>query len=265
MLRDTIVSHAGLREAIAVTAEVAPEVIRPAVRRLAARAERDSLASGLRRFAEEVADPVADLIVAALAVAADGQARNLPALLSGIAGAARAEAGMRVRVETGRARTYSSSRALVAITFGLSVSLLVFAPEFMAPYDAAGGQLVLSIIGALFTGALVALVALSRPIGSPRLLAGVTERLGAERCRPCWRRRSWRPERLACCWLCAASTGPNSRSTTPWPTCTVPGPGGPPSSTSPGGPWCSPAHPRPGWSPTSPCASATWPAGFRTG
>jgi hypothetical protein len=181
MLRDTIASHAGLREAIAVTAEVAPEVIRPEVRRLAARAEHLSLSSGLRRFAAEVDDPAADLIVAALTVAADGQARDLPALLSGIAQATRAEAGMRVRVETGRARTYSSSRALVAITFTLSVSLLVFAPEFMAPYHTPWGQVMLAIIGGLFTAALVGLVALGRPVATPRLLSGVTERWGIDR------------------------------------------------------------------------------------
>lgn len=176
MLRDTIVSHAGLREAIAVTADVAPDPIRPAVRRLAARAEHESLTGGLQRFADEVADPVGDLIVAALAVAADGQARNLPALLSGIATSARAEAHMRMRVETGRARTYSSSRALIGITFTLSVLLAVLAPTFMAPFATLWGQLVLVVIAALFGGALWGLVVLSRPAASPRLLAGIADR-----------------------------------------------------------------------------------------
>ncbi len=175
MLRDTIGSHAGLREAIGVTAGVAPEPIRPAVRRLAARAEHESLSLGLRRFAQEVADPIGDLIVAALIVAAEGQARNLPALLSEIAGSARAEAHMRLRVETGRARTYSSSRALVLITLGLSVGLLIGAPAFMAPFRTALGQLVLLLITAFFVAALWGLVALGRPATSPRLLAGVVD------------------------------------------------------------------------------------------
>lgn len=176
MLRDTIASHAGLREAIGVTAEVAPEPIRAEVQRLAARAEHESLSLGLVRFAEEVADPVCDLIVAALSIAADGQARNLPALLSGIATSARSEAQMRMRVETGRARTYSSSRALVLITFVLSVSLMFFAPTFMAPFATATGQVVLVSIGALFAGALWGLIALSKPEASTRILAGVAER-----------------------------------------------------------------------------------------
>jgi tight adherence protein B len=62
MLRDTITAHAGLREAIALTARVAPAPIRNEVQLLAVRAEREPLTTALRRFAVEVADPVADLI-----------------------------------------------------------------------------------------------------------------------------------------------------------------------------------------------------------
>ena len=56
----------------------------------------------------EVADPVADLIVAALVIADERQAQHLTELLAGIADSARQQAAM--RVETGRARTYTSSR-----------------------------------------------------------------------------------------------------------------------------------------------------------
>ena len=98
-------------------------------------------------------------------IAADRQAHRLAELLSQIAAAAREQAAMRIRVETGRARTYASSRALVAITFGLAVVLLVFSPTFMEPYDTATGQVVLVAIGALFAGALWSLVLLGRPAG----------------------------------------------------------------------------------------------------
>ena len=179
MLRDTITAHAGLREAIALTARVAPAPIRKEVQLLAVRAERESLTTALRRFAVEVADPVADLIVASLVIAAERQAQRLAELLTQIAGSAREQSAMRLRVETGRARTYASSRALVAITFGLAVILLVFSPTFMSPYDSATGQIVLMAIGGLFAGALWALVQLGRPVTPPRLLAGIEdERVG---------------------------------------------------------------------------------------
>lgn len=173
MLRDTITAHAGLREAIALTARVAPAPIRKEVQLLAVRAEREPLTTALRHFAVEVADPVADLIVAALVIAAERQAQRLAELLTQIAGSAREQSAMRLRVETGRARTYASSRALVTITFALAVILLVFSPTFMSPYDSATGQVVLMVIGALFAGALWTLVQLGRPVAPPRLLAGI--------------------------------------------------------------------------------------------
>jgi tight adherence protein B len=173
MLRDTITAHAGLREAIALTARVAPAPIRNEVQLLAVRAEREPLTTALRRFAVEVADPVADLIVAALVIAAERQAQRLAELLTQIAGSAREQSAMRLRVETGRARTYASSRALVTITFALAAVLIVFSPTFMSPYDSATGQIVLMVIGALFAGALWTLVQLGRPVAPPRLLAGI--------------------------------------------------------------------------------------------
>lgn len=179
MLRDTIASHAGLQEAIGVTAHVAPAAIRPEVQALAIRAERESLPSALRRFAEDLDDPVADLVVASLVIAAERQAQRLADLLGQIASAAQEQAAMRLRVETGRARTYASSKALVAITFGLAVMLLLFAPSFMEPYDAVAGQLVLIGIGFLFAGALWGLVQLGRPATAPRLLAGIVRRSGS--------------------------------------------------------------------------------------
>ena len=179
MLRDTMSGHAGLNQAIAVTANVAPESIRAHVKALAVRAERQSLSAALRTFAAEVADPVADLIVAALVIADERQARDLTKLLSEIASSARQQAAMRMRVETGRALTYAQSQALVGITLSLVIVLLLFSPEFLEPYDSFGGQMVLAVIGALFAGALFGLVELGRPVATPRLLAGVEE--GASR------------------------------------------------------------------------------------
>ena len=176
MLRDTISAHAGLREAIAVTARVAPPAIRQHVQALSVRAERESLPVALGRFASDVDDPVADLIVTALVIAAERQAQRLSDLLSEIASSARQQAAMRMRIETGRARTYASSRALVVITLGLAVSLLLFSPKFMSPYDSATGQLVMLGIGALFAGALWGLVRMSRPVPPARLLATPADR-----------------------------------------------------------------------------------------
>lgn len=173
MLRDTIAAHAGLNQAVAATSRVAPLPIRAEVQGLAARAERLALTPALRRFAADVDDPVADLIVAALVIADENQARNLAELLTEIARSARDQAAMRLRVETSRARTYASSQALVAITLTLVITLLLFSPAFLEPYDTFVGQLVLGAVGGLFVGALWALVQLGRPVPVPRLLGGI--------------------------------------------------------------------------------------------
>lgn len=178
MLRDTVSSHAGLREAISITAKVAPKPIRAEVQLLSARAEREPLTRALRQFAMELDDPVADLIVAALVIAADRQAHRLSELLTQIAASAREQVGMRTRVETGRARTYASSRALVLITFGFAAMLMVFSPKYMEPYDSFMGQLVLAGIGGLFAAALWGLVELSKPASAPRILAGIEQEVG---------------------------------------------------------------------------------------
>lgn len=175
MLRDTIAAHAGLQEAVAVTARVAPEPIREEVQLLSVRAEREGLSAALRQFAADLRDPVADLVVASLVIAADRQAQRVADLLTQIAKASREQASMRMRVEAGRARTYASSKALVVITFVLAVFLMVFSPTFMRPYDTVTGQIVLMAIGALFAGALWGLVALGRPAAAPRLLAGIEQ------------------------------------------------------------------------------------------
>ena len=178
MLRGSIAAHAGLSQALTSTAAVAPAAIRVEVRRLAIRSQQMSLSEALRLFAAEMADPVADLIVAALTISDRHQARNLPRLLGEIARSTRELASMRQRVETGRARTYASARSMVAITMLMVVVLVLFSPDFMAPYDDGWGQVVMLIAGVLFVGAVWALIQMSRPVPQPRVLAGVEDELG---------------------------------------------------------------------------------------
>lgn len=175
MLRDTIAGHAGLQQAIALTSEVAPEAIRVDVRTLAVDAQRVGMSAALRRFAAAISDPLADMIVAALTIAADHQARNLADLLGEIASSARDQSAMRLRIETGRARTYASARWIVGLTMLMAAGLVLFSPEFMTPYDDLVGQIVLGLVGALFVGAVAGLITLSRPERLPRVLAGVEQ------------------------------------------------------------------------------------------
>jgi tight adherence protein B len=150
MLRDTLAAAAGLEEAVTATAGAAPEPIRTEVERLARRLERGSLPDALERFADELANPAADLVVAALLTAARREARELVPLLTALAGSARSEAEMRLRVHVSRARIRTAVRVVVG-TLGLFAGgLLLFNRPYLEPYGTAIGQIVLLGVGAVF-------------------------------------------------------------------------------------------------------------------
>jgi tight adherence protein B len=192
MLRDTMAGAAGLEQAIAATATVAPLPIRRDVATLAARLERQRLGPALRAFADDVADPTCDLVVAALVLAAEHQAQRLGELLGSLAAAARDQATMRLRVEAGRARTRTSVKVIVGATGALVAGLALFNRGYLAPYDTATGQLVLVLVGAVFAAAFVWLARMTRPVTVERFLAKGDEFSISEGSRA-WNPRMYQP------------------------------------------------------------------------
>jgi tight adherence protein B len=171
MLRDTLAGSAGLEQAIVATAPVAPLPIRGEVATLAVRLEGERLGPALRAFADEVADPTCDLVVAALILAAEHQAQRLGELLGSLAAAARDQATMRLRVEAGRARTRTSVRVIVGATGALVLGLALLNRGYLAPYDTPTGQLVLLLVGGVFAAAFAWLARMTRPARTDRFLA----------------------------------------------------------------------------------------------
>jgi tight adherence protein B len=170
MLRDTMAGAAGLEQAIVASAPLAPLSIRAEVVTLALRLEGERLAQALRAFADDVADPTCDLVVAALVLAAEHQAQRLGELLGSLAQAARDQATMRLRVEAGRARTRTSVRVIVGATGGLVLGLAILNRGYLAPYDTPVGQLVLLLVGSVFAVAFVWLARMTRPSTTERFL-----------------------------------------------------------------------------------------------
>ena len=171
MLRDVSASGAGIQEAIAATVPVAPEPIRPQLEFLAVRLERDRLVPALRRFADDLGDPLADLVVAALITASAEQTRRFGELLSSLASAIREHAAKRLRIESGRARVRATAQAVAGIAVASAAGFVAFDRGFLAPYDSLLGQLVLLLIGGCFVGAFYLLVRLGRAVSLPRLLS----------------------------------------------------------------------------------------------
>jgi len=175
MLRDTVSAGSGLHEAIRATAPVAPAAIRDAVAGLALRQDRGGIVGALRWFADEVADPTADLIVAALTIAATEQAKRPADLLATLATATRDQAAMRLRIEAGRARTRTVANSIAAIAAVSAVGFLAFDRSYLRPYDTAVGQLVLAVVGGCFTLSFILLVRMGAITAPPRLLLRAPE------------------------------------------------------------------------------------------
>lgn len=64
--------------------------------------------------------------MAALVLASERQARRVGELLGSLAAATREQAKMRLRVESGRARTRTATRVITFFTVGVAMVLVVF-------------------------------------------------------------------------------------------------------------------------------------------
>jgi Flp pilus assembly protein TadB len=174
LLRDTLAAAAGVHQTIIATAATAPEPIRAQVRELAGGLrEGVGLQPALRRFADRLSDPTADLVVAALLLAADRPSANLGPLLGELAVTAREQAAMRQRVAASRARLRTSSRIITAITIAMVVGLVAFNRPWMDAYDSPAGQSVMLIAGGMFAAGLLTLKRMAYLPPPPRLLSVV--------------------------------------------------------------------------------------------
>jgi Flp pilus assembly protein TadB len=172
MLRDTMAGAAGIEQAIVATAAVSPSPIREEVVALATRLERERLAVAMREFADSLADPAADLVVAALVLASTQQAQRVGELLGTLAAATREQAKMRLRVETGRARTRTAARVITLFTMGTALILVLFNRGYLEPYDSAVGQLMLAVVGGCFGGSFWWLAQMGKADSPERFLVG---------------------------------------------------------------------------------------------
>lgn len=170
MVRDTISAASGLNETLKATAVSAPTAVRTAVRQLAARAEREPLPDALAKFADELDHAVADTVAVNLGLAAANQIGSLQESLADIAENTRQEVSMRMRVETSRARQFTSARFIAGIVAVFSIGMVAFSRSYLAPFDTLPGQVALAVIGGLFIASGIALEKMSRFASPPRIL-----------------------------------------------------------------------------------------------
>ena len=146
-LRDTIAGAIGLEQAIPATAVNANVAIRPSLNLLVDRLRiREPLPDALLAFAEDIDDPSADVICAALVLNARLRGPGLRDVLTALAVSAREELDMRRRIEAGRKSIRRSVRIVLFIVLGVMGLLAVFNRHYVEPYSSAVGQLVLLLV-----------------------------------------------------------------------------------------------------------------------
>jgi Flp pilus assembly protein TadB len=143
-VRDVLMAGEQPIGAITSTAASSYPAIRPHVRRLAAGLGRQDPDIVFRRFADDLDDPLADLVAAGLAIAIRRGARTVP-VLSALAEQTREQVDRRRLIEAERAPMRREVQALSLIMGGLVVALLVFGrSEYLDAYDSGTGQLFLT-------------------------------------------------------------------------------------------------------------------------
>ncbi|MDX6744534.1 type II secretion system F family protein [Actinocorallia sp. A-T 12471] len=174
-LRDTIAGAVGLEQAIPSSVRAASPALQPALRALVDRMHtRVPLPEALRRFADDLDDSSADLIIAALILNARLRGPGLREMLGALAASARTELEMRRRVNAYRAMTRRSVQIVVGFSVGFALLVSVFNPSYVAPYNSVTGQLVLGLIVGLYALGFFWLRRLAK-FQAPERLLGATE------------------------------------------------------------------------------------------
>ncbi|SEF18326.1 type II secretion system F family protein [Jiangella alba] len=150
-LRDTIAGAVGLEQAIPATVYAASPSIQPQLRLLADRLRiRMPMPEALERFADDLDDASADLVVSALILNARLRGPGLRQVLSSLADSARAELDMRQRVMAGRASTRRSVQIVVGVSLFFMIGLSIVNRDFVEPYNSPAGQIVLGVVIGIF-------------------------------------------------------------------------------------------------------------------
>jgi len=174
-VRDVLMAGEQPVGAITSTVNACPPIIRPHVRRLAAGLGRQDPEIVFRRFADDLDDPLADLVAAGLSIAIRRGARTVP-VLTALAEQTRQQVDRRRLIEAERAPTRREVQALTLIMGALVIGLLVLGrSQYLDAYDEPSGQL---FLGASLAAYVALIVRVQRLAVFPRpsrfLTAGAT-------------------------------------------------------------------------------------------
>lgn len=180
-VRDVLMAGEQPVGAITSTVSACAPVLRAAVRRLAVGLGRQDPEYVFRRFADDVNDPLGDLVATGLSIAVRRGARTVP-VLSALAEHTRHEVDRRRLVEAERAPARREVQALTFIMGGLVIALLVFGrSRYLDAYDSGSGQLFLAVGLGAYAALIVRVQRLAAFPRPGRFLVGQRTTMAGER------------------------------------------------------------------------------------
>jgi Flp pilus assembly protein TadB len=170
MIADQVRVGADLGTALRLSARHAPAPLAAALDRLARALVSDGPEVALARFADQLADPMADLVAGALTMAMTRPTGHVADLLAELARACEEQAGMRLRIEADRRRVRTVVRASAVAIGGWLAAIFALSGHYFDPYTTASGQLMLVIVGGAFAAGTWGLVRMDTVSAPPRLM-----------------------------------------------------------------------------------------------
>lgn len=172
-LAATLATGRSITDAIRISRRTAPSPISSEVGTLVARLNnRWETREALARFADELASPDVDGVVAALMLASDRGANGASTTLHALADSLQAQLKGRRVIEVERSKPYVVVRQVTVISLVTLLAMLVLSPAFFAPYRSPLGQLILSGLIVLYVGSLLLMRRKARQVDRPRILLG---------------------------------------------------------------------------------------------
>ena len=159
-IRDLVSSSGSLYEAVTLSSDNSPTLIRPQVIQMSTIARTTGLTPALDWFAREMRSPHADRLVLGLRIAWDSGARVSEAFDS-TARRMRGEVDLRRRNEVANSRAWTQVISILGVTILAVMLLAVFNRGFFDPFGTVIGQTVLLGVGGLIVGSIFWVLKLS--------------------------------------------------------------------------------------------------------
>jgi len=144
-LRSAVRAGMSVEEALASLAKNGPEVLRPALTELVRDLRVSGFEEAIRRARERIADPVFDMVAAALLMSHRVGGRNLSTVLEALSRSVRQTIQVEQELRAHQAKNVLSARIIAALPLALILIIRGLNPAYLDVFSSATGQAILAL------------------------------------------------------------------------------------------------------------------------